>query len=230
MRTVSGLLLPFNVEVERWWGKLTFLEGCFDEFLGEDRVYGRDVTWGADHMMWAQKVVAREANNTLRFYADEQGLHWTAELVDGSVDGEQPTSAQRDMAALLDQQLGLCVSAGTLIYAVDWREMDTENEIGAVLRAGLSEMSTVVSPAFLKAKAHKYSYDGDAGGDTVASVVEFGALDGDGKRVDFDFVADRERARAELAAQQAQTEPEPAPPGPTVTELLSSPRYRGVTQ
>ena len=215
MRPEGGLLLPFGVKVDRHWYTLMFDDGSFDEFLGEIREYGRDISWmTADHRIEFRAMVAREGNGTLSFTTDAAGLHWLADIVEAG-DDPGPTQAQVDLLASIDQKLGLCVSAGVLMHDIEWHNLDEDDEYAAVTRASLYEMSSVPLPAFLEATVRTSFGMVDAGeGTSIMAVMEFATLDEDGKRVPFDFKASRD-----AALEAAKPAPEPVRTEQSVAEL-----------
>ena len=208
MRNVSGLLLPFGVKVDRRWYMLSFADTAFDEFLEETREEGRDVCWITDsHRLTYGAVVAAEHNGSLRFEKSDAGLRWAADIVEADDEGKTQTAAQATLLAMLDQGLGRCVSAGTLIHDIAWHNLGEDDEYAEVTKASLYEMSSVPMPAFTEAKADTYAALDADGRSTLKSVTEFAQLDENGKRVDFDFAASRQAA----IDAQAQTQSEPVP-------------------
>ena len=213
MSPIKGTVIPYNVIADRIYYTVEFQEGAFDQFIEEQREYGRDVCYADDHMLEASQVIAREANMTLSLSSDSSGFHFEVVLPE---DMEKWTTAQRDAYCAFEQGLLNQVSGGVEIY--DYVEQNEEDEKPHVIvtRAGLRELSRVPLPAYTGATAGFRLVDGPQ---VLVSLQE----NKDGKYVEFSYKPSPKPEETAVdedlseGTEEGDADPEP---GRAIDELL----------
>jgi uncharacterized protein len=137
--TVQGIAAPYgSLSVDLGGFREEYQRGCFAEFLKS----GEDALVLAFHN--PEHVLGRMSNGTARFWEEDDGLHYEAELPD--------TQIARDLSVLLGRGDVSESSSGFYVLQHRW-EQRSSGRVRIIEKAKLVEASIVCFPCYADARA-----------------------------------------------------------------------------